>query len=186
MRETAGVRPVACAVLKRRGMLRSIIAIWGLAIGLVIVAATVGCMGGCLNGDDCGSFGTPSVNDMAHPVAPQCASSCRGCASDQICFQAPLAAQLPAFCAKQCASDNDCGINQICATLFASLQPPVCINAGWPKGCGGATANWHCDLAPASCKDASTLSQPFSHADDQVCGWELVHCANGCDTDHCK
>src|SRR5262249_42215381 len=102
MRETAAARPVAYAVLRRRRMLRSIIAIWCFAIGLVIVAAPVGCMGGCLNGDDCGSFGTPSVNDMARPVAPQCAASCPSCAADQICFQGPQSAQLPAFCAKQC------------------------------------------------------------------------------------
>jgi hypothetical protein len=186
MRETARVHAVACAVLKRHGMLRSIIAIWCIAVGLIIVAATVGCMGGCLNGDDCGSFGTPPVNDMAHPAAPQCASSCPSCAADQFCFQPSLSAQLPVFCAKSCANDDNCGTGEICAELFASLQPPVCITPRSPLGCAAPSPTWHCDLGPASCNDASTLSQPFSRADARVCGWELVHCANGCDAGHCK
>lgn len=163
-------------------MLRSILAIWTVALTLVAVAALSGC-GGCLDGDrGCGSFGSGSSPDMTTlpDLADVCPQSCSVCAADQICFQGSFAAQLPSFCAHGCADDRDCGAGQTCASLFAALQPSVCIGAGLPIGCGGKSPDWHCHLQGPTCKDASTLSRPFSHASDQVCGWELVHCANGC------
>ena len=165
-------------------MLRSIVVIWTLALALVAIAATSGCqLGGCLNGDDCSAGLNQSGPDMA--LAQSCASQCGTCAADQICFQSSGAAQLPALCAHPCADDRDCGSAEKCAVLFASLQPSICISAGKPRGCGGASPNWHCDLTGPTCKDASTLSRPFSDAADQVCGWEQVHCANGCANGAC-
>ncbi len=168
-------------------MLRSIIAIWCIALGLIVIAATSGC-GGCLDGDSCSSFG-PSVagSDMAQPPSPpQCSLTCPMCPTGEQCFQGTVTSNLPSFCARRCNSDVDCATDEICANLFDAMQPPICIRAGSPRGCGTPPANWHCDFATgATCKDASTLSQPFTHQSDFVCGWELVHCANGCATDHC-
>ena len=168
-------------------MLRSIIAIWTLALALLAVAATSGCYG-CANGDDsCGSFGS-SQPDLAQPpdLEQSCPQQCGSCATDQFCFRGDGVAQLPAFCAHACTDDRDCGSGEKCATLFAAQQPSVCIAAGTPRGCGGASPNWHCDLQGPTCQDASTLSRPFSDASDQVCGWELVHCANGCANGACS
>ncbi len=188
MREIAWPPSLAHDVLRRSRMLRSIIAIWCVALGLLIVAATAGCGDGCANGDSC-SVGSWSPPDLASSpdLAPsaQCPTTCPACASGEFCFQTSVVAELPAFCARGCTTDDDCKTGEICAALFASLQPPVCISAGSPKGCGTPSPTWHCDQPPASCKDANTLQKPFSHTDDMVCGTELVHCANGCATDHC-
>lgn len=180
LRETTMAPSLARDVLSAALMLRSIIAIWCIALGLVFIAATSGCsLGGCANGDDCsGPVSHPP--DMAYPPAAQCATTCPACVTGETCFQPPFSAQLPTFCARTCTSDGDCKTGETCAALFASLQPAVCISAGSPKGCGTTPVGWHCDLAPASCKDANTLQKPFTHVDDLVCGWELVHCANGC------
>ncbi|HEX9101721.1 MAG TPA: hypothetical protein VF997_05935 [Polyangia bacterium] len=160
-------------------MLRSIIAVWSLALALLIIAATAGC--GC----DPGGLVATTLPDMA-PAAPTCPTSCSGCAAGEICFQPSAVAQLPAFCAHACADDRDCAAGQKCASLFAALQPSVCISDGSPVGCAPASPTWHCDFGPASCKDADTAQLPFSDAVHRVCGWELVHCANGCVTGACR
>jgi hypothetical protein len=165
-------------------MLRSIIAVWTIALCLLVVAATSGCIGGndCLNGDSCGVV-VPQV-DMARPAS--CATECASCAVDQTCVRPEPISELPAFCAHTCGDDRDCADGQKCVSLFASLVPSVCIGAGNPVGCGLASPGWHCDLTVASCKDADTLLQPYSDAVDRVCGTESVHCANGCLNNACK
>jgi hypothetical protein len=91
----------------------------------------------------------------------------------------PRSAPLP------CKDDHDCAAGSKCAALFAALQPSICISAGKPHGCGGASPNWHCDLAAAACKDSMTAQVAFSDAANQVCGWEQVHCPNGCANGAC-
>ena len=166
-------------------MLRSIVAVWCLALALLIIAANAGCaLGGCANGDDCSAGITPWQPDMARP--PICPGSCDGCAADQICFQGGVAAGVPSFCARACSDDRDCAHGSRCASLFAAMQPSVCIGSGSPMGCGYGKPGFSCDLQGPSCKDADTLMQPFVDSVYQVCGWELVHCANGCVTGACR
>jgi hypothetical protein len=166
-------------------MLRSIIAIWTVALVLLVIAATSGCDNGCLSGDSgCGSYGV-SVPDMARPPVAQCATQCDSCGAGEVCFQPDFAANLPSFCAVKCDDDRGCATGQKCATLFAAMQPSICIGAGNPRSCGGTSPSWSCDLQPAACKDAMTAQVAFSDATDQVCGWELVHCANGCANGAC-
>ncbi len=166
-------------------MLRSIVAVWCLALALLVIAATAGCIGGgCANGDDC-SVGTYQYPDMAKP-APVCATTCGTCAANEFCYQPSTVAQLPAFCARQCADDRDCQAGEKCAQLFAALQPPVCITDTSPVGCAAPTPGWHCDFPAPSCFDAHTTEIPFSDASRMICGSELVHCANGCVTGACQ
>ena len=169
-------------------MLRSIIAIWTVALALIVIAATSGCtLGDCEQPNRGGCSPDYQPPDMALPrdLSDECPQQCGACAADEICFQGNLTAALPSFCAHACADDRDCGSGGKCAQLFASSQPTVCVRSGAPVGCGAATPNWHCDFPPASCKDASTLLEPFSDAADRVCGWEYVHCANGCANGAC-
>jgi len=180
---------VARGVLIATGMLRSIIAIWTIAIGLIIVAANLGC-GGCANGvDDCcvGSECGGVGPDMAGAGVGGCgAASCAACAADESCFFGSATSQTPTFCAHRCLSDDDCTGGAICAQLFASLQPAVCVTHELPIGCGSPTPSWHCYLGPQKCYDAKTLMKPFSWSDSRTCGYEFVHCANGCDADNCR
>lgn len=166
-------------------MLRSILAVWCLALALLVIAASAGCAwGGCANGDDC-SAGLPQPQpDMAKPGV--CPGACIGCSADEICYQGSVTAGVPNFCARPCADDRDCTGGSRCALLFAALQPAVCISDGKPMGCGYGHPGFSCDLQAASCKDASTLSQPFVDSVNQVCGWELVYCANGCANGACR
>jgi hypothetical protein len=160
-------------------MLRSIIAVWTLALALVTVAALAGCGG-------VGIGPSPSPPDLATAPAATCAQSCDPCAQGEFCYQPSQVAQLPAFCARACTDDRDCAAGEQCASLFAALQPSVCVRAGAPVGCAAAQPNWHCDFPPASCKDDNTAQIPFSHADDRVCGTAFVHCANGCVAGACR
>lgn len=165
-------------------MLRSIIAIWSFALGLVIVAACAGCGGEPVGG------GAHTVDMAPAPdLDPACPMQCGSCAAGDFCFQGSFAAQLPSFCAHGCADDRDCANGEKCATLFAALQPSVCVSPTAPIGCGVRAPGWHCDLLGPTCKDDHTLSRPFSQPANGICGWELVHCDAGCDATvaaHCK
>jgi len=165
-------------------MLRSILAVWSLAFALLVIAATAGCdWGGCANGDDCSAGLVPGPDLSAPPdFAITCPTSCGTCAAGEICFQPSGAAELPAFCARPCADNRDCtgSDGYKCATLFASDEPAICITDSSPVGCAPASATWHCDLGPASCKDAQTALVPFSDDVHRVCGALLVHCAHSC------
>ena len=166
-------------------MLRSIVAVWCLAFALLVIAATAGCdLGGCANGDSCGGI-TPIVQDMARPPAT-CSQTCPPCAASETCFRPDAVAQLPPFCSRACTDDCDCAAGEKCASLFAAGLGPVCIAAGAPKTCATSTSGFSCDLQAASCRDASTAEVPFTDAADGVCGWELVHCANGCVAGACS
>ena len=164
-------------------MLRSIVVVWCLALALVVIAATAGC-----GHDDCGVVTPPALPDMAQPAtAPACATACAAaCGAGEFCYQPSAIAQLPAFCARQCADDRDCQSGEKCASLFAAQQPPVCVSAGHPVGCAPPSPSWHCDFPPAACKDADTAQIPFSDSADRVCGVAFVHCANGCVTGACR
>ena len=169
-------------------MLRSILAVWSLALALLVIAATAGCgWGGCLDGDDC-SAGLVSAPDLSLPrdFATTCATSCGTCAAGEICFQPSAVAELPAFCAHACNDERDCAAGEECAALFASGQPAVCITAASPVGCAPASPTWHCDFPPATCKDAQTAAVPFSDAARRICGVYNVHCANGCAAGACS
>jgi hypothetical protein len=164
-------------------MLRSIVAVWLVALALLTIAATAGCGWGCANGDDCsaGLGLDPPMPDLA-PL-PTCSTACPSCAAGEICHQPAVGARLPAFCARTCADDRDCAAGELCATLADATVPPVCVAAGAPKSC---IAGRVCNTVGTWCFDGHTVATPFSHADDGVCGWELVHCANGCTSGACS
>jgi hypothetical protein len=166
-------------------MLRSIIAVWSVALALLIIAATAGCeWGGCANGDDCSvGIGYDVRPDMAKP--PACPLRCGACPTGDTCFSPSAAVQLPAFCAHECADDRDCGATEKCVALIDAQLPSVCVSAGTPVGCTPAYAGWHCDFPPRSCKDADTAQLPYADTTDRVCGLELVHCTNGCRNGAC-
>ncbi len=161
-------------------MLRSIVVVWSLALALLVIAATAG----CVHPDDCGVV-TPTLPDMAEP-ARVCPTSCATpCGAGELCYQPSAVAELPAFCAHQCADDRDCQSGERCAQLFAALQPPICISDSAPVGCATPTPGWHCDFPEPTCFDAHTAEIPFSDASRMICGTALVHCANACQNGAC-
>jgi hypothetical protein len=174
-------RRVARGVLCVGGMLRSIIAIWTIALGLIIAAANMGCYGGCLDGEDC-SAGLGTGPDMAGPEQPrQCSTTCPTCGRGEICAQAT---EVSPFCARTCTTDADCDSSETCALLVGSTRP-VCIARGTAQGCRTTSDTYSC-IPSTSCKDAMTMQQGFAYLDDRICGWELKPCANGCVDGQCK
>jgi hypothetical protein len=62
-------------------------------------------------------------------------------------------------------------------------QPAVCVSGTVPASCATPSPTFHCDFPPAQCYDKYTLMAGYSQSSNQLCGYELAHCANGCVTE---
>jgi hypothetical protein len=126
----------------------------------------------------CHGRSLPDALDMS-----MCARSCGSCAADEQCYSPGSWADFESFCARPCATSDDCASGERCAALFDEpTQPAVCVSESRPARCPGTPADrrWHCDFAPARCGDRATLLRPFTQTSNHVCGWEHVHCPEGC------
>ncbi|HXU72046.1 MAG TPA: hypothetical protein VN947_22090 [Polyangia bacterium] len=141
-----------------------------------------GCdLNGCLNGADCSSVPVTGP-DMAKP--PLCSSGCGGgCGSGEQCFVPAGVTQLGDFCAHPCTDDRDCNGGARCVVLFAALLPSACM--GGPMTIPCAQPGGTCDTL-AQCHGANSADVPFADSGRGICGWERVHCANGCSNGACN
>lgn len=116
--------------------------------------------------------GTTSVDDAG--CFYYCADPCRGVG---VCVAWPF---FPA-CVAPCDSDNDCSSGLQCVVLttpgIVASNNGVCVAPSLPKICG---ADRPCPSLTPMCKDGQTLMQPLTRPLN-LCGYELVPCANGCD-----
>lgn len=105
-----------------------------------------------------------------------CAMPCRG---EGLCIPWPFKPS----CVPPCASSDDCA-GSSCVLLTTSGLPSmttgVCV-AGL-KICGPDRA---CTPLTPMCRDANTLMKPLT-ATKNICGYELINCANGCDSTNNK
>ena len=144
---------------------------------------------GCKNDDGIPASSIDAAVDEGSDTA---AASCTpghdcatACAADEVCAGSygEFNRHAPA-CLKKCNLDTDCATGMRCADLYAEmLGSAVCISMTVPAVCGTLEPTWHCDFAPASCKDPTTLTQGFTQQANGTCGYEYVHCANACITD---
>jgi hypothetical protein len=115
-------------------------------------------------------------------TASSCTHTCSGCATGEFCYVSSLSNQLAAFCAHTCLDDRDCATGEKCARLFNEpSQPAVCVSSTVPATCAtNPSPTFHCDFTPAACRDSQTLAVGFTQVSNQLCGWEFIHCDNGC------
>jgi hypothetical protein len=105
-----------------------------------------------------------------------CKLTCDKCPPQSLCVGAPY---VPA-CLQQCVTTADCS-SGLCAIIGTTLAAPrVCF--GSLMLCEPTTCN-----NTQQCADAMTQAKPLPTGGG-VCGWQLVHCDNGCDsaTGSCK
>jgi hypothetical protein len=150
-------------------------------------AVTVeGCdWGGCAqpNGSGCGDFPV-SGPDMARAATTACATGCPGgCPSGEQCITPAAITQDRAFCAPGCTDNRDCAAGSRCVVLFAAMQPASCISDSFAVGFTDQSGAI-CDTQ-AAC-DGDVAKVRFSDNARGICGWELVHCANGCTAGACN
>ena len=106
-----------------------------------------------------------------------CKLTCDKCPPQSLCVGAPY---VPA-CLQQCQSTPDCD-SGLCAVIGNTL-------AGSPRVCFGSLML--CEPTTCSntlqCADAMTQAKPLPTSGG-VCGWQMIHCDNGCDsaTGSCK
>jgi hypothetical protein len=104
-----------------------------------------------------------------------CKLTCDKCPPQTLCVPAPY---VPA-CLQQCQVTTDCD-SGICAIIGnTTAAPRVCF--GSLMACEPTTCQ-----NPQQCADAMTQLKPLPTAG--ICGWEVIHCINGCDsaTGSCK
>jgi hypothetical protein len=105
-----------------------------------------------------------------------CKLTCDKCPMQALCVGAPY---VPA-CLQQCQTTDECD-SGVCAIIGTTTAAPrVCFGSLMlcePTTCAN----------PAQCADAMTQLKPLA-ASGGVCGWQVVHCINGCDsaTGSCK
>lgn len=148
-----------------------------------LAVAAPGCDYGCVkgNGDSCSGPWDAPLPDMAMMACP--GSCLGGCGTDGSCMVPDGVTQDRAFCASTCTDDRDCAKNARCITLFAAMLPSVCIVDSTAIGCYGASGGV-CDTPPTCDGDVANVS--FSDSARGICGWERVHCANGCSNGACN
>jgi len=166
-------------MLKRTALLPPL-----LAITVAALAATGCVVDGCVHGNGAGcSDGIYSV-DMAPPGGAQCPTGCvPACGGSDQCITPAAITQDHAFCATACKDDRDCGAGARCITLFAALQPSSCIPDTLKIGCTDQS-DAICDTQ-ATC-DGDVAVERFADNARGICGWERVHCANGCTAGACN
>ena len=130
--------------------------------------------------------GMPDRGDggAAAADAASCRSedSCPPCGAGEECIARSLyLSGFEATCLRRCTGSGDCDAGQRCLVLFG-LQKAVCVSETTPRACTSLAMGEHCDMPPATCRDATTLSRPVSILPNHLCGWELLSCTGGCES----
>lgn len=164
--------------------------LFSFVLSLAVAAATyaaAGCdFGGCNHGNGAGcSDGLGGTGpDMSHPGPAQCATTCPGgCATGETCITPAAITQDHAFCAATCTDDRDCAAGTRCVVLFAAMQPASCILDRLVIGCN-VSSGGVCDTPPTC--DGDVANEHYADDALGICGWERVHCANGCTAGACN
>lgn len=130
------------------------------------------------------STGTPRDGDggAAPTDAASCLSEdrCPPCGAGEECIaRSVYLSGFEATCLRRCAGSGDCDAGQRCLVLFG-VDKAVCVSGSTPRACAPLAMGEHCDLPPATCRDATTLSRPLSILPNHLCGWELLTCPGRC------